>query len=143
MKQNIPTSVRAVIIKDDKVLTLCREFNDGDTIWTFPGGHIEKYDKDEKEALKRECLEEVDLQVEVGKKIFEQNFKGSINHFFFCSIIKGNTGHGNGPEYTHPETYHGSHDPEWLPLKDLDKYDLRPSELKDIIKIANGIVMLS
>lgn len=134
ISKNTPTSVRAVIIKDDKILVLRREFDDGDTIWTFPGGHIEKSDKDEEEALKRECIEEVNLEIEVGEMIFEQNFKGSINHFYICTIIRGEASYGNGPEYTQPETYRGSHHPEWLLLKSLDKYDLRPKTLKDIIR---------
>lgn len=133
MKQNTTTSVRAVIIKNGEVLTLRREFDDGDIIWTFPGGHIEESDKNEKESLKRECKEEVNLEVMVGRKIFEQNFKGKINDFYLCTIIAGVAGHGNGPEYTEPEIYRGTHEPEWLSIIDLNKYDLRPNELKNQI----------
>jgi len=133
MKSNMPISVRAVIIQDGKILVLRREFDNNDTIWTFPGGHVEKFDKDEKEALQRECEEEVNLEIKVGEKIFKQNFKGNINHFYLCSIVKGEAGYGNGPEYTQPEKYHGSHDPEWLLINDLDSYDLKPNELRDVI----------
>jgi len=136
--QDIPISFRAVIIQDGKVLTLRREFDDQKTIWVFPGGHIDKSDDNEKEALKRECLEEVNLQIEVKDKIFEQNYKNTINHFFLCAVIEGNASYGNGPEYTKPELYHGSHDPEWLPIEDLGKYDLKPNKLRD--RIIKGCV---
>lgn len=137
MKQNIPDRVRAVIIQDDKIMAFRRDFDDGKTYWTFPGGHIEKFDKNEKEALKRECMEEVNLEVKVGNKIYEQDYKGAIIYFYMCTVIKGEAGYGNGPEYTHPEDYRGNFHPEWISIKDLNKYDLRPNELRD--KIKNGI----
>lgn len=132
-KTNNQIHVRAVIVKDEQVLSLRRDYDDSPTIWTFPGGHVEKYDKDEKQALKRECLEEINVEVEVGDLIFTQNFKGQMNHFYLCKIIKGETGYGLGPEYQHPENYHGSHHPQWLPNENLSKYDLRPVELRDKI----------
>ena len=134
MNHNILISVRAVIIKDKKVLALRREFDDEDTRWVFPGGHMESSDKNAEEALKRECMEEVNLTVEVDKRIFEQNFKGRINHFYLCTVLDGKAGYGNGPEYTHPEKYHGRYHPEWISIGDLNKYDLYPIELRDKIE---------
>ncbi len=128
-----PISVRAVIVKDGQVLTLRRDYPDSPTIWTFPGGHFEDFDKDGKEALARECLEEENVKIEVGELIFEQNFKGTDNHFYLAKILGGEVGLGSGPEYNYPEEYHGSHHPQWLKIKDLAKFDLRPVELRDKI----------
>lgn len=60
--------VRAVIIKNDEVLALERH-KDGDHFWCFPGGGVEEGES-EQEALARECLEETNVRVKVGKKIF-------------------------------------------------------------------------
>lgn len=133
MIQNKPDSVRAVIIKDGKILTLRRDFYNEPTIWTFPGGHIEKSDSNIQAALNRECKEEVNLEVKVGKMIYEQDHKGKINHFYLCEFQKGIAGEGNGPEYTNPENYHGTHTPQWLPINQLAEYDLRPNILRDKI----------
>lgn len=135
-----PTSVRAIIIKNNKVLTLKRELENV-VYWAFPGGHIEKTDKNEIEALKRECMEEVNITVNVGEKIFEQDFRGNMNYFYLCTFVKGEVSQGYGPEYTNPEKYEGTHIPEWIDIGHLNEYDLRPHELRDKIlrKIKNRL----
>lgn len=123
--------VRAVIIENDQVLTLERNKGD-DHFWCFPGGGVEDGES-EKEALKRECLEEANVMVKVGKKIYHQNFEGYGINFYLCEIISGKVGKGNGPEYQKGVDYSGTHQPVWLPIKDLGGYDLRPNELRDKI----------
>jgi len=130
-----PVSVRAVIINNGRVLTLRREFDDGVIIWTFPGGHLEESDQNEKEALARECLEEVNVEITIDELFFTQKFKGKTNKFYLCKILKGEVGKGHGPEYSEPHKYHGSHHPQWLEIKDLVDYDLRPKELRDKIMV--------
>lgn len=123
--------VRAVIIKNGKVLTLEREEN-GDHFWCFPGGGIEEGES-EQEALVRECLEEANVMVKVGKKIYHQDFEGYGINFYLCKIVSGKVGKGNGPEYQKGTEHLGTHQPVWLPIKDSAKYDLRPNELRDKI----------
>ncbi len=142
MTQNEPDRVRAVIIKDGNILTLRRDFDDEPTRWVFPRGGVETTDKNAHEALKRECKEEVNLEIKVGKMVYEQNYKGRINHFYLCTIEKGNANAGDGPEYTNPENYHGTHTPEWLPIAQLSNYDLRPNDLRNKI-ITNDIYNLT
>jgi len=129
----MPNRVRAVIIQDDKVLTLERKCPD-EIFWCFPGGGIEPSDRDEKEALKRECLEEVGVKVEVGEKIFQQNFKGNLEIFYLCEISGGKVAKGSGPEYFSQNHYRGTHQPKWLEIANLGKYDLRPVELRDKVR---------
>ena len=123
--------VRAVVIKNGKVLTLERN-KESDHFWCFPGGGVEEGES-EQEALKRECLEEVNVRVKVGKKIYYQDFEGYGINFYLCEIVSGKVGKGNGPEYQNGSDYSGTHQPIWLPVKDLEKYDLRPNELRDRI----------
>lgn len=123
--------VRAVIIKNDKVLAIKRD-KEGDHFWCFPGGGIEEGES-EQEALERECLEEANINVKVGKKIYHQDFKGDNINFYLCEILSGEVGKGNGPEYQNKSGSTNTYEPIWLPIKDLKNYDLRPVELRDKI----------
>ena len=120
--------VRAVIIRDDELVALERHKDDSH-FWCFPGGGVEE-GENEKEALIRECLEEINIQVKVGEKIWEQDFHGDIIKFYLCQIISGEVGKGNGPEYENNDTG-DIHEPVWLPMIDLRKYDLKPNDLRD------------
>lgn len=119
---------RAVIIENGKVLALERNKTD-DRFWCFPGGEIEKGES-AKEALERECLEEVNVGITVGKKIHRQDFEGQQVDFYLGRIVKGKVSRGSGPEYLQQDRTN-SYRPVWLPIKDLDKYDLRPNGLRD------------
>ena len=128
--------VRAIIIKNGQLLTIER-VSDKVTFWALPGGGVEDYDENEIVALKRECLEEVSLDVDVIKLIWTREFNGQIEEFYLCKVLSGEARPGNGPEYM--ETgYTGHHIPMWLKLNKLHKYDLKPTEIKDnIIKNKN------
>jgi len=70
------TIVAAVIEKQGKILSVQRGPSALDYIshkWEFPGGKIE-LDETEEEALFREILEELQMEIVVGKKI------GTITH---------------------------------------------------------------
>lgn len=122
---------RAVIVKNGKVLAIERHEN-GDHFWCFPGGGV-KEGENETKALERECLEEANVRVKVGTKIWKQDFKGENINFYLCEIVEGRVGKGDGPEYQNGNDYSGTHQPVWLPIKDLEKYDLRPKDLRDKI----------
>ena len=126
--------VRAVIIQDGKVLTIKRVLSDC-IYWTFPGGGVEESDDDLKSALKRECLEEVGVNVAVKNVILKKEYKeGIIEYFYICKIINGKVSKGSGPEYDNKDLgYRGTHEPKWLPLKNLDKFSLKPEILRDLI----------
>ena len=69
--------VGAVVIDKDKIILLKREKDDR-TYWVFPGGGVDE-GENRKEALVRECKEELGLDVEVGEMIFRQRFD-------FCEV---------------------------------------------------------
>ena len=125
------TRVRAVVIKNGRVLALERH-KQGDHFWCFPGGKIEK-DESAGEAVKRECLEEVNVGIKVGRKIYRQEFEGRQIDFYLGKIVSGKVGRGSGPEYQQRDGPSNTYRPVWLPIKNLAKYDLRPNGLRDKI----------
>ena len=65
------------------------EFKDG---WEFPGGKIQEGETPQ-EALKREIMEELDTEIEVGDLIHTIEYDYPEFHLsmdcFWCSIVKG------------------------------------------------------
>ena len=85
--------VGAVIVKDDKILAARRPFNKSlGGLWEFPGGKLETGEKPQK-ALKREIMEELKCEVEVGKFIINEVYKYDFATIslstYFCEISKG------------------------------------------------------
>jgi len=61
--------VRAIIIVDGKILLINRLKKD-ESYWVVPGGQVESGESRE-EAVKRECLEELGLQVSIKNLFIE------------------------------------------------------------------------
>ena len=85
--------VAAIIIKDDKFFIAQRNRNKHMGLsWEFPGGKVEKGETFEI-ALKREIKEELNIDINIHKKLGEENYKDDkINvklHYFICSHISG------------------------------------------------------
>ena len=123
-------SSRAVIIENNKVLTLFRrKISDGKTkeYYVIPGGGVEAGESLE-ETVKRELFEELSLNVEVkkflGKKLSED--KSSESNYFECKIISGSP-KLSGPELLKncKENYY---EPVWLDISKLDSFDLYGKE---------------
>ena len=133
--------VKAIIIQKNRILTIERFKPNPDRIfWAFPGGGVEKEDKNSEDALIRECKEEVGVKVLVIKNIWNRIFEGHEEKFYICKITGGKVGKGYGPEYdTKNNEYEGIHKPKWLKLSDLHKFDLKPTILRnEIIKISKN-----
>lgn len=60
--------VAAVIKNGDKIFATQRGYGDLKGGWEFPGGKIEEGETPQ-EALKREIMEELDTEIEVGELI--------------------------------------------------------------------------
>lgn len=83
----------AIIIKENKILLTQRSKEDKLSLkWEFPGGKIEE-NENEKECLKREILEELELNINVEKFFFKNihkyNDKEIELNFYICKIISG------------------------------------------------------
>jgi len=123
--QDINIGVAAIIKKSNKFLLVKRKkhlYEGG--LWSFPGGHIEKFES-VKDAIIREVKEETGLKI---KKLKFLNYVESINppyHIIilvFKGSVKGKVKISGDVE-----------DFRWAPLKNLVKYPLRHG-MKDIMK---------
>jgi len=125
--------VRAIIIENESLLSFKR-VKAGEVYWVFPGGGVEEGEILE-DALTRECEEELGVKVKIEELMFENSFfrensEEQKEYFYKCVIIDGKIGTGAGPEFQKGSNYEGTHEIEWLKIKDLDSYDLRPMEIK-------------
>jgi len=130
--------VRALIIEDEKVLLMHR-FKNGHEYWVFPGGGIDDTDKSLEEGLKRECLEELGVVIEVGDLLMEKfyvldNSQGQIQYFYNCKIISGKVGTGTGPEWNGRDIEkYGTYEVVWMPVLELKDKTVYPFEVRDKI----------
>lgn len=115
--------VVAAVIKslNDKgqtiILSTQRGYGEFKDSWEFPGGKIENGETPQ-EALKREIMEELDTQIEVGTLIDTIEYDYSDFHLsmdcFWCEIVRGNLvlkEHKNAKWLTKEQLQ----DVEWLP----------------------------
>ncbi|KKR54520.1 MAG: MutT/nudix family phosphohydrolase [Parcubacteria group bacterium GW2011_GWA2_40_23] len=128
------TRVRAIIIRDNKVLFIHR-IKENEEYWVFPGGGVEESDESFEGALIRECTEELGIKVKVGQLFCSNQIKmqekGIVEMFFFCEQIGGILGTGTGPEYKNGEGYTGRHLLEWIELGSLSLHDVRPRAISE------------
>ena len=134
-QKSIRERIRAVIIDNGKLLTIKR-VRPTRTYWTFPGGSTER-DEGHKEALKRECEEELGLGVSVGELLFDFIIEEpdiiSHQYWYRCNIISGELGMGHGPEFQKDKGYEGTHEIEWISLKEISNLNLLPLVARDAI----------
>ena len=142
----IRNSAKAIIIQGDKVLLTKNQDNDG-YFYLFPGGGQE-HGETLRQALIRECMEEVGQQVEIGELLHVREYIGKnheyasddfdvhqVEYYFISKIVnetKGNI------EPTNPDSHQvGS---EWIAINDLPEYRVYPKTLrKYIIKYLKGV----
>lgn len=130
--------VRAIIIEDEKVLLMHR-FKNSHEYWVFPGGGVDDTDKSLEDGLKRECLEELGVDVKVGDLFMEKfyvldGFQGQIQYFYNCKIISGKVGTGTGPEWENRDVEkYGTYEVIWIPISELKDKTVYPFEVRDKI----------
>ena len=113
--------VAAIILKDDKILIARRkqgtllEFK-----WEYPGGKVEE-NEDEKDALKRELLEEFEISSEINKYITESFHEYDNNKI---NLRAYSVKHLSG------DFKLNDHDRiEWITIEELTKYDFAPADV--------------
>ena len=84
--------VAAIICHDDMVFATQRGYGDWKDYWEFPGGKIEPGEIAEA-ALHREIMEELDTEIDVGKRITTIEYDYPEFHLsmecFFAHVIEG------------------------------------------------------
>jgi len=137
----IRLSIKAIIIKDNKILLTHNKYQ-GKQFYLLPGGgqkHGERID----EALKRECLEEIGYQVELGQLTFIRDYIGKNHQFnredkdihqvelmFSCKLLDGNINMAHMADAYQIGV-------KWVPLEELKEINVYPSILKNVIH-SNG-----
>jgi len=117
----IPTKVVAAIIKKgDYYLLAKRNKNKYMGLkWEFPGGKVEQ-NETLKEALSREILEELNVNIEIHSKVAKERYQDhEINielHYFKCSLID------NDIVLSEHEAI------EWVKKQDFLKYEFVPGD---------------
>ncbi len=87
-----PIDVVAAVIKKDDCYLLAKRNKDKymGLKWEFPGGKVED-NETFKEALSREILEELNVNIEIHNKVAEEKYQDSeiniILHYFMCSLL--------------------------------------------------------
>jgi ADP-ribose pyrophosphatase YjhB (NUDIX family) len=133
----IRNSAKAIIIEDGRLLAI--KLTDEDGYWySLPGG--QEPGEPLEAALRRECLEEINCEIEIGDLRFVRAYIGKNHEFaqtegnahqidlmFMCRLAAGaQPRHGTIPDTAQVGI-------EWLDLDRLDSYRLYPLRLRTLI----------
>ncbi|MHA1212553.1 MAG: NUDIX hydrolase [Candidatus Heimdallarchaeota archaeon] len=133
-----------LIVKDKKVLLHKSALDD---FWTIPGGSIKLFETSE-EAIKREYLEEIDIEITVERLLWivenffeydEKNYH-SLELYYLVSPMNlesklvQNEFYGEESDF-HPEKYGTIKlTYRWFSLEELDAITIQPKILKEELK---------
>ena len=133
---NIRNSAKAIIIHENQLLVVRHEDSEG-AYFGLPGGGQE-HGENLHDALRRECLEEIGEEIEIGDLIFIREYIGKnhefaivhdlvhqIEYMFLCMLKEGfkTVENGIAPD-------NGQIGVEWLPLEQLMNYKLYPQQMR-------------
>ena len=116
-----PIDVVAAIIKSEDYYLLAKRNKDKymGLKWEFPGGKVE-HNETFKEALSREILEELNVNIQIHSKVAEERYQDEkINitlHYYMCSLID------NDIVLSEHEAI------EWVKKQDFLKYEFVPGD---------------
>ena len=122
--------VAAVIRDNDRIFATQKGYGNYKDWWEFPGGKIEDGETP-RQALKREILEELDTEIEVGELITSVEYDYPEFHLsmdcFWCKVISGNL------------ILKEAEDARWLTKADLMSVKWLPADLEVLEIIAKSI----
>jgi ADP-ribose pyrophosphatase YjhB (NUDIX family) len=133
----VRVSVKAVIIRDGRLLVNRCRHKDGSPFYILPGGGQEAGETLH-DALRRECLEEIGCPVTPGRLLFVRDYLGVLHKqpdksaqqvevMFAADVAAGKTPRvGESPD----EYQDGV---EWLPLERLAECEFYPLGLRERI----------
>ena len=137
--QTIRSASRAMIIAENKLLSVTMRNAQGE-FFILPGGG-QHHGESLEEAVKRECKEELGIEIEVGRLIYSREYIGKnhdfnpkhtnfhqIEHVFDCSVLD-EASIGKGHEKDKSQIGY-----EWIPLDSLEAYNFFPRFIIPFIK---------
>ena len=116
-----PINVVAAIIRKDDFYLLAKRNKDKymGLKWEFPGGKVEQ-NETFKEALSREILEELNVNIEIHNKVAEERYQDEeiniVLHYYLCTLIDTNI------VLSEHEAI------EWVKKQDFLKYEFVPGD---------------
>jgi 8-oxo-dGTP diphosphatase len=126
---------RIVLVEHGKV-ALIKRVRGGNTYYLFPGGGVEDGETPE-EAARREALEELGVEVELGPLVHQESFGGALFLYYDAWIVGGAFGTGSWPDHAEMTARErqrdGTHEPVWVPLDSLPGLDVRPRALSALL----------
>ena len=123
-----PTNVVAAIIKNNDYYLLAKRNKDKymGLKWEFPGGKVEDRETF-KEALTREILEELNVNIDIHHKVAQESYQDDeiniILHYFMCSLLDEDFDLSDHEEK------------QWDKKQDIYKYQLVPREAENTLLI--------
>ncbi len=139
MTHHIRNSAKAIIIQNGCLLVI-RKSSLSDSYAVLPGGGQKKFET-LPQALKRECLEEINAKVEVGELRFlreylsdrhefadEDRHVHQVEFFFSCSLkAPYRPSQGQAPDPGQQEVI-------WVPLDELEQVNLYPKAVIPLLR---------
>ena len=110
----------ALIIEEGKILVTQRKKDSPHGfLWEFPGGKV-KEGEEPREALRRELMEELDVEAEVGT-IFDAVFHSYPEFPILLLVYRCRVKRGLLKPI-------GCHDLRWVTLRELEKLEMPPAD---------------
>ena len=119
----------AIITNSDNEILICRRGPGGSCqfLWEFPGGKIEQGESPE-ECLVRECLEELEIEIEVLDLFEETKYsypEREIEFMFFSASLKKGVPTPNVPDSI-----------KWVSPDMLGEYEFCPADVFVVERLA-------
>jgi len=135
----IRTAARALILHEGKLLAIKMKDKSG-VFYILPGGG-QRHGETLTEGLRRECLEEIGTEVEIGDLLYVREYIGK-NHEFrrahhaFHQLESVFRCHLPAPSEIGPGSEHDKKQVgvEWIPLEELSERRFLPRTIKDFFK---------
>ena len=127
MKYYKPVNVVAAVIKRGDFYLIAKRSKDKymGLKWEFPGGKVEQNETFQ-DALSREILEELNVNIEIHNKVAEERYQDEeiniVLHYYLCTLID-------------TKIILSEHEAiEWVKKQDFSKYEFVPGD-GDIISL--------